>query len=276
MEKNLNEFVVQGFGDEWSKFDQSPLSQKEISEVFDSYFSIFPWDKISDQSVGFDLGCGSGRWAKLFAPRVKTLHCIDPSIDALSVAKNNLIDHENCVFHNHGVDSIPLDDDSVDFGYSLGVLHHVPDTAMGIKSCVRKLKKGSPFLVYLYYSFDNKPSWYGAVWKSTEFFRKITSRFPFSLKYFVSQLIAVFVYWPFAKAAFVAEKIGFDPSNMILSAYRHRSFYVLRTDALDRFGTQLEQRFSKEQILQMMESAGLENVQFNTSIPYWCAVGFKK
>lgn len=48
----------------------------------------------------------------------------------------------------------------------------------------------------------------------------------------------------------------------------------MHTDALDRFGTKLEQRFSHEQIKTMMEKAGLERVEFSTSVPFWCAVGY--
>jgi 2-polyprenyl-3-methyl-5-hydroxy-6-metoxy-1,4-benzoquinol methylase len=44
----------------------------------------------------------------------------------------------------------------MDFGYSLGVLHHIPDAQKALSDCVKKLKLGAPFLVYLYYSFDNR------------------------------------------------------------------------------------------------------------------------
>ena len=50
----------------------------------------------------------------------------------------------------------------------------------------------------------------------------------------------------------------------------------MRTDALDRFGTRLEQRFTKQQIAQMMEAAGLDNIRFADAVPYWCAVGFRR
>ena len=41
-----------------------------------------------------DLGCGTGRWAKLVAPKVGKLHCIDPS-SALDVARSNLSQFNN-------------------------------------------------------------------------------------------------------------------------------------------------------------------------------------
>ncbi len=165
---NADEQTVAGFGDEWTRYDQSELSEEERAEIFEQYFGIFPWHALPDNAEGFDLGSGSGRWAQCVAPRVGVLHCIDASDEALKVAQKNLKNQDNCRFHHARVDAIPLADNSMDFGYSLGVLHHVPDTLGGLKSCVAKLKSGAPFLLYLYYAFDNKPSWYRALWKVSE------------------------------------------------------------------------------------------------------------
>jgi hypothetical protein len=60
-----------------------------------------------------------------------------------------------------------------------------------------------------------------------------------------------------------------------LSQYRNNSFYVMRNDALDRFGTRLEKRFSKTEIQTMMQRCGLENITFSTT-SFWTAVGYKK
>ena len=275
-ENNLDKPVVSGFGDEWTRFDQSKLSFEERQQMFDHYFAIFPWKKINSKSEGFDMGCGSGRWAKLVAPRIKKLHCIDPSVQALKVAKNNLKDLGNCEFHNASVDKIPIKKESMDFGYALGVLHHVPNTQEGLNSCIKLLKPGAPFLVYLYYSFDNRPNWYRNLWRSTELGRYLISRLPFLLRFIFSQIIAFLVYLPLAKTAKFLERVGIDVTNVPLSAYRFNSLYSMRTDALDRFGTRLEQRFSKEQIKNMMQKSGLEDIYFSDKFPFWCAVGTKK
>lgn len=273
-ETNVDHKTVEGFGDEWVRFDQSELPEQEHKAIFESYFSVFPWHILPKNAEGFDLGCGSGRWAKLIAPRVDHLHCIDPSV-ALDVARKNLAEFENCEFHNAVVDAIPLDDATMDFGYSLGVLHHVPDTQAGIEACVKKLKPGAPFLLYLYYSFDNRPLWFRSIWWLSDFLRSAVSRMPHGLRYFSSQVLALFIYLPLAKFSWVAEKAGVNVSNFPLSAYRNLSFYTMRTDALDRFGTRLEQRFSREQIRLMMEKAGLERVVFSENDPFWCAVGYR-
>jgi hypothetical protein len=173
------------------------------------------------------------------------------------------------------VDNIPLDDESADFGYSLGVLHHVPDTAKGVASCVAKLKRGAPFLVYLYYAFDNRPLWFRLLHKVSEVARFVISRMPYTPRYMVSQVIASLVYWPLARIAYLLSKAGIDTTHLPLSPYKSRSFYSMRTDALDRFGTRLEKRFTKHEVKEILESAGLTNVRFHDGVPYWCAVGYK-
>jgi ubiquinone/menaquinone biosynthesis C-methylase UbiE len=273
--KNIDKYTVEGFGDEWERFDQESLSKKEHQRLFDLYFSIFPWYGLPSSAVGFDLGCGSGRWAKLVAPRVGKLHCIDPS-SALEVARRNLTDHSNCEFHHADVDTMPLAEESMDFGYSLGVLHHIPNTEQAMIACVKKLKPGAPFLVYLYYSFENRPIWFRGIWKVSEIIRRRVSSLPHGLRYFVSQIIAGAIYMPLARTAYFLEKFGLNVSNIPLSAYRNSSFYTMRTDALDRFGTRLEQRFTKNEIKKMMEVADLEDIIFSNNVPYWCAVGIRK
>jgi ubiquinone/menaquinone biosynthesis C-methylase UbiE len=275
MIENVDKQVVAGFGDEWSRFDQSELSAEELQRMFDNYFNVFPWENLGDDAVGFDLGCGSGRWAKLVSPKVGRLHLVDPSPDALAVAKRSLADAENCQFHLATVEEIPLPDESCDFGYSLGVLHHIPDTEAGLQACVAKLKPGSPFLLYLYYRFDNRPIWFRAIWKASDVLRQVVSRLPASLRYGTSQVVAALIYFPLARTALLVEKLGFDIDGFPLSQYRTNSFYVMRNDALDRLGTRIEKRFTKTEMQEMMERTGLGNIRFSETA-FWTAVGYKK
>ncbi|MCX6355314.1 MAG: class I SAM-dependent methyltransferase [Candidatus Aureabacteria bacterium] len=275
MGANYDAKTVEGFGDEWAEFDQSKLSEAELQAQFNNYFKIFPWEALGEHAAGFDMGCGSGRWAKLVAPRVGRLYCIDASRKALGVARQNLRQHDNCYFIQSSFESLPFMDNALDFGYSLGVLHHIPDTAGGMRACVDKLKPGAPFLVYVYYALDNRPAWFRALWRITDLLRRCVSRLPFTLRYRVSQLIALLVYYPLARASLLLEWCGLNVDAFPLSAYRKRSLYTMRTDSLDRFGTRMEKRFTAAQLRGMMEHAGLEHIRFSDCIPYWCAVGYK-
>jgi SAM-dependent methyltransferase len=272
-QSNLDVQTVRGFGEEWSTFPQTELSEDERRRRFAGYFSIFPFDSLPAGAEGFDLGCGSGRWAELMLEKVGLLHCIDPSEKALDVTRRRLSGAPNARFHLAGVDDMPIDDSSQDFGYSLGVLHHIPDTQAAMARCVAKLKPGAPFLVYLYYSLDNRPFWFRSVWRASDRLRRVISRFPFAPRKAVTGAIAALVYWPLARSARLAEISGLNPSSIPLSAYRNSSFYTMRTDALDRFGTRLEHRFSRKEIAAMMERCGLTDIRFSDNIPFWVACG---
>jgi len=272
--RNIDPEVAAGFGKEWSTFRQGSeeLSKADREAIFQSYFHIFPWNELPPDPVGMDVGCGSGRWSVMVAPRVGYLHLLDASADALAVARANLAGAENTCFHLASVGEIPLEDNSLDFAFSLGVLHHVPDTAAAIRDVASKLKSGAPFLIYLYYALDNRPSWYRGLWRLSNIFRIVISRLPVKLRLAVSQLIAVAVYWPLARLAALVDRVGLSPAGIPLESYRHRAFYVMQTDAYDRFCTTLEQRFTQRQIEDMLVRAGFENIQFSDRVPFWCAI----
>src|SRR5260221_6451083 len=185
---NSDARTVAGFGYEWSRFTQRELEAAERRELFERYFANFRWTSLpGDGGVGADIGCGSGRWAMLVAPRVAKLHLIDASAEALEVARVNLAEIDNAEFHLATADCLPLPDESLDFALSLGVLHHLPDTAAAIRAIALKLKPGAPFLLYLYYAFDNRPLWYRALWRLSNLLRLGIARLPGSLRYGLSQ-----------------------------------------------------------------------------------------
>ena len=272
---NMDAETVASFGDEWSRYDQSSMSYSEASEIFMEYFSIFPWDMLPSNPVGFDMGCGSGRWAKFVAPKVGRLNCIDPS-SALDIARRNLIDFKNVEYIKASVSESGIPINSQDFGYSLGVLHHVPDTESAINSCVSILKSGAPLLVYLYYAFDNRGWVYRLLWRASDLVRRIICKLPSRFKHLVTDVIAAIVYFPLARLSLLLDKVGINAVSIPLFFYRNHSFYTMRTDSRDRFGTPLEQRFTKQQIKSYMERSGLIDIKFSDNAPYWCAIGIKK
>jgi len=278
-ERNIDRRVVSDFGKEWTLYNNDKVLILSMKEIWKDYFSIFPWNILpKDGGVGMDIGCGSGRWAEFIAPKVKKLYLVDPSIDAINVAKNKLSKFNNLEFMVASADTLLVDNETLDFAYSLGVLHHIPDINQSFHSIASKLKKGAPFLVYLYYSFDNKPKWYYFIWKASDYFRKIISHLPFRLKVYISKLIAITVYWPLSRLSYLIGSLGLQgiKEKIPLNYYSNKSVYIMKNDALDRFGTKLEHRLSKDEIKTLFVSNGFIDVKFSDREPYWCACGIKK
>ena len=134
---------------------------------------------------------------------------------------------------------------SLDLAVSLGVLHHLPDTGLGIQDIFKKIKPGGYFLCYLYYALENKPLAYRFIWNVSNGFRIGISKLPYRLRRIVCEVIAALVYWPLARLSKFVEKFGISSGNVPFHHYKDMNFYVMRNDAYDRFGTSLEQRFTQ-------------------------------
>jgi hypothetical protein len=104
-------------------------------------------------------------------------------------------------------------------------------------------------------------------------------KLPAKPKRLVCDVLAVSVYMPFVLTSRLLRFAGVPEKyrkKIPLFGYENRSFYIIRNDALDRFGTPLEQRFTKKQIQGMLERAGLTEIIFSNNIPFWHAVAKKK
>lgn len=268
------EKVIRDFGDEWTTYSQDEVPAEELRSSFDDYFRIIDLKALPPDCIAADIGCGSGRWAKLFHPHVATLYCLEPS-SAIEVAKRNLASAHNIVFVRSELESMPIPDGSLDFIYCLGVLHHLPDTQAGINACASKLKAGGRMLAYIYYSLENQPFWFRALWHASSAIRLLVCRLPHRMKIAATVLIAGLVYYPLSQASKLIERLGANVTNFPLSYYRHKSFYTMKTDALDRFGTSLERRFTQQEIRTMLTKAGFEDITFSSGKPYWCVTGVK-
>lgn len=269
--KNLNKKVIEDFGNEWSKFDQSSLKTEELKKMFDHYFHIFPLEEINENHVGFDFGCGSGRWAKFIANNVQKLNCIDPSKNSIKVAKKNLSNFNNIEYFNSGISDTNIKKNSQDFGYCLGVLHHTNEIEKGINFCNKILKKNSPFLIYLYYNFENRGKLFKFIWKLSNLLRSVVCQLPFNSKKVITDILALFFYLPLARLALFLNLLGLNTHKFPLSFYKDKSFYTMRTDSLDRFGTKLERRFSRKEIIEMLTSNGFADIKFSEKAPFWVA-----
>jgi ubiquinone/menaquinone biosynthesis C-methylase UbiE len=272
---NIDAVTVKSFGDEWTSFNE--FSPEEIRLIGDSYFDIITDEMINRDSVIGDFGCGSGRFSKYWQGKTKTIVGVDPS-DAIFAADKLIGKDDNIQLIKASISNLPFDDGHFDFAMSIGVLHHIPDTRKAMKDCVRKVKKGGYFYTYLYYSLDNRGLLFKSLFHVSNVFRMGISAMPQKLKAFSCDVTAVLVYMPFVLLTRTAKKLGAPEyiwEKIPLSAYQDKSFFVIRNDALDRFGTPLEQRFSRAEIQSMMEEAGLSEIVFSEKPGYWHAVGKK-
>lgn len=277
-DENIDTETVNSFGDEWNAFHG--FNEEDIEKLGNDYFDIVPNEILNENSRVLDIGCGSGRFIKYLVDRnrVRSIVGADPS-HAIYAADKLIGKNEKVSLIKASANALPFEKESFDFVYCIGVLHHIPDTFKAMQGCVEHVKKGGHFLTYLYYDLDNRGIAFRSLFHISNVFRRGISKLPKGPKKMVCDLLAVSFYMPFVltsrglKAIGVSEKIR---SKIPLYGYENKSFYIIRNDSLDRFGTPLEQRFTKKQITEMMEKCGLTDITFSNNIPFWHAVGRKK
>ena len=74
---NIDEKVVEEFGEEWLKFHE--FSDEMINKSVGEYFDIINDRIINKNTYAIDIGCGSGRWTKVMAARAGFIEAVDPS-----------------------------------------------------------------------------------------------------------------------------------------------------------------------------------------------------
>lgn len=265
-EENIDWDTVKSFGTEWQKF--KTFADVDLDKIGADYFDLVDPEMLKG-AMALDVGCGSGRWARYLSSRVRFIEAIDPS-ESIFSATRYLRDFKNVRTTQANVWHLPFEPSTFDFVYSLGVLHHLPDTAHAVENCVRMVKPGGWFLVYLYYDLDGRSFLFRTLFAVSTRFRWVISRMPFAVKSFLCDGIALFVYLPFSLIARCMEQLRIQGvENFPLAYYRKTSFYIMRNDALDRFGTPLEKRFSKSEILKILTDAGLTQITFSKNPPFW-------
>jgi ubiquinone/menaquinone biosynthesis C-methylase UbiE len=271
--KSVEKSTIRSFGEEWKKF--SSFNAEEISLIGSEYFDIVS-DQINKSSVVLDVGCGTGRWSKYIADKVNFVEAIDPS-DAVFPAMELNHGTPNIRITQASTDNIPFQDESFDFIFCLGVLHHIPDTKKALQNIIRVLKQNAHILVYLYYNFDNKNAMFKFIFKLSSLIRKVVSAMPFWLKSFTCDILSILIYIPFILTGRLCKFIfkGNFYKNIPLSYYINKSYKVIRNDTLDRFGTRIEKRFTKKEIVSLLSEFGIGNIVFSEKEPYWHFIGQK-
>ena len=272
-DENIDQGVIDSFGHEWATFDYGGTETAEaLNAQFDAYCAPIDLSHFDPKnSIAADFGAGSGRWAARLLPYFSLVYALEPSDGASKVLQNKFSDVSKIkvLQETVGVNSIPLE--SLDLAMSLGVLHHIPDTGRAIKDVSLRIKPGGIFLCYLYYNLENKPFFYKLIFKVVNTVRQIISLLPQRIKRIVCSSIAAIIYWPLARFSKLMNKIGMNTSNIPLHHYANMPFVMLANDALDRFGTSLEQRFSKSEITEMLALAGFDmsTLRFSELEPFW-------
>lgn len=166
------ELYAESFGYQWNRFSRAQLdSATGTTRSRDTFVEKTGW-ALGDLRGArvFDAGCGMGRFAEVCADAGAEVHAVDLST-AVDAAARNLGHRANIHLYQADIMRLPFAPDTFDFVYSIGVLHHTPDTRAAFLRLPSLLRPGGRIAIWVYAS---RLRWLG----TSPLLRTVTPRLP--------------------------------------------------------------------------------------------------
>lgn len=175
------------FSFEWNVFHDVQidiLNNTSESEETLKYKTGFMEEEVKGK-IFLDAGVGAGRFAEVVSRWGGEVVGFDLSY-AVESAYKNIGNRPNVHIIQADIFNPPFKKEAFDHIYSIGVLHHTPDTRKAFESLVPLLKKGGAFAVFIYEK--------GVYHRYSDLWRKITVKLPLRVMYIFSA-IAIPLYY---------------------------------------------------------------------------------
>jgi SAM-dependent methyltransferase len=218
-----------------------------------------------------DCGCGFGRFAYHANKSGAEVVGVDLSLAVESAYKINKDPFVHIV--QGDIYNLPIKP-RFDIVYSIGVLQHIPKRKLGYLKMSELVKKGSLFHVVIYAPRKG-------IYKMVDVMRKVTTNMPFrmlqALCFFLGIVQFVLVVYPYR----VMKRIPFlkkTAENMPYTRYSNYPFRHCYADWFDRLSVPLTYYFSRDEVNDLLASAGLHDTKIvdpEPNFPVWRVVGKK-
>src|SRR6266404_9694157 len=207
----LHRLTSRAFGYEWNTYRGTPRAEDlmtffwltgadpeiygklSVNDVFSFYPTAADLAKISGSHLAgktvLDVGCGMGKYLAIVSDYAETVIGLDLS-DALVRARAVVKDRPNVHLVQGNILAPPLKSGFADFIYSVGVLHHTPDTHAAFLKSASLVKPSGQLAVWLYPK-EKEPSPYAdrIHWIQDDVIRPITCRMPPRMLRIVSDIL---------------------------------------------------------------------------------------
>lgn len=248
----LNDDYVDNFSFEWDKHKQTQ---------FDSISGINESETMFKQKTGIDLaglngklvldvGCGSGRYMEIVQKYGGHIVGIDLSY-SVDVAFKNLGIKENVHVIQADVFKLPFKKEIFDYIFSIGVLHHTPNTKKAFECLPKLLKKGGEIAIWVYSNEGLSMKLINAV---SWFYRLTTTRLPKQWIYWFSY-ISLPLYYP--------KRI--KPLEVILTLLLPTSTHKLKDwrvlDTFDWYSPKYQWKHTHKEVMKWFSDMGLMEVK---------------
>lgn len=238
---------AESFGDEWHRFRTVQLDSvngtRESEHGFQLKTGFEPGD-IRGRLV-LDAGVGAGRYADVMAKWGAEVVGVDLT-RAVDAAAQNLRRWPTAHLVQADIFALPFRDETFDICYSIGVLHHTPDTAAAFGHVAAMVRKGGHLAIYVYHAG-------GLARYVSDIFRAVTTHVPRPVVYYGS-MVSVPLYFLHR-----VPLIG-RASQVLLPTSTHSDWRWRWLDTFDWYSPRYQWKHRYPEVLRWFREAGFSDL----------------
>ncbi len=257
--------TIKDFGKQWLRYSDNEGYYGSLELFSDVLFPFLKTEDLQNSKVA-EIGSGAGRIVNmLLESGVQHVIAVEPS-DSFTVLVRNIQNSEKVTCLRVPGDQLPTYG-NLDYIFSIGVLHHIPDPKPVVEAAFRALRKGGQFLVWLYGKEGN------------EFYltfinplRLITKHLPhFALAGFVWM-----IYCPLVFYVCLCRRFPLPLKKYLLSIFAKMSPEKRRLIIYDQLNPNYAKYYTKPEAVELLSDGGFINVQTHHRHGYsWTVIGTK-
>lgn len=257
--------TIKDFGKQWLRYSDNEGYYGSLELFSDTLFPFLKPEDLKNCKVA-EIGSGAGRIVNmLIESGVKHIVAIEPS-DAFAVLVRNIRISEKVTCLKTTGDQLPVYGD-LDYVFSIGVLHHIPDPKPVVEAVFKALRPEGQFLVWLYGKEGN------------EFYltfinpmRRITKHLP----HFALVGLVWMIYWPLVFYIALCRRFPLPLKKYLLSIFAKMSSEKRRLIIYDQLNPDYAKYYTKYEAEKLLLDGGFTNVRAHHRHGYsWTVIGTK-
>ena len=257
--------TIKDFGEQWLKYGDSKGYYGSIELFSDILYPFLKPGDIKDCKVA-EIGSGTGRIVNmLLEARARHVIAIEPS-DAFEVLYRNIQATEKVTCLKVTGDQLPAYGD-LDYVFSIGVLHHIPEPHPVVEAAFKALRPGGRFFVWMYGKEGN-----GLYLALISSLRSLTKHLP----HFMLASLVEIMYWPLTLYIKFCHWLPLPLRGYILSVFEKMSPEKRRLIIYDQLNPSYAKYYTQLEAKKLLSDGKFVNIRIHHRHGYsWTVIGTK-
>jgi SAM-dependent methyltransferase len=257
--------TIKDFEEQWLKYPNNEGYYGSLELFSDMLSPFLKPDGIKNCRVA-EIGSGVGRIVNmLLMSGAEHVIAVEPS-EAFEVLCSNVQEREKVTCLKITGDQLPAYG-SLDYVFSIGVLHHIRDPAPVVDAAFKALRPGGHFLVWLYGKEGN-----GLYLSLIRPLRGLTKHLP----HFMLASLVEIMYWPVVLYIKFCHRLPLPLKEYMLSVLEKMSPEKRRLVMYDQLNPSYAKYYTRDEAEKLLIDGKFENVRLHHRHGYsWTVVGSK-